>query len=136
MHPSSNPGHVGSESDLHFRGLYSFTNFYLMEGRYDFKMPAIGQADVTKSRRFEDQVTLSIFVSRVNLAKQNFYGIGPNTTLGGLAVYRQLQDKLALLPIGRFSVGSLRAAPFSYSCQASKVFPGPPFPPSVRPMEI
>ncbi len=94
MHPSSNPGHVGSESDLYFRGLYSFANFYLMEGRYDFKMPAIGQADVTKSRRFEDQVILSIFVSRVNLAKQNFYGIGPNTTLGGLAVYRQLQDKV------------------------------------------
>src|SRR6266481_271545 len=94
MHPSSKPGHVGSESDLHFRGLYSFTNFYLMEGRYDFKMPAIGQADVTKSRRFEDQVTLSIFVSRANLAKQNFYGIGPNTTLAGLAVYRQLQDKI------------------------------------------
>jgi len=94
MHPSSKPGHVGRESDLHFRGLYSFTNFYLVEGRYEFKMPAIGQADVTKSPRFEDQIALSVFVSRANLAKQNFYGIGPNTTLAGLAIYRQLQDKV------------------------------------------
>jgi len=94
MHPSSKPDHVGAESDLHIRGLYSFTNFYLMEGRYDFKMPAIGQADATKSHRFEDQITISGYVSRANLAKQNFYGIGPTTTLLGLAVYRQLQDKV------------------------------------------
>ena len=96
MHPSSEAGHVGSESDLHFRGLYSFTNFYLMEGRYDFKMPALGQADVTKSRRFEDQITLSVFVSRTNLAKQNFYGIGSTTTQAGLAVYRRLQDQVGV----------------------------------------
>lgn len=94
MHPSSKPDHVGLESNLHFRGLYSFTNFYLMEGRYDLKMPAIGQADVTKKHRFEDQIVFSAFVSRVNLAKQDFYGIGPGSMLSGLALYRQMQDKV------------------------------------------
>jgi hypothetical protein len=96
MHPSSKPGHAGAESDLHFRSLYSLTNFYLMEGRYDFKMPALGQADVTKSSRFEDQIVLSGFVSKVDFATQDFYGLGPNTNLAGQAVYRYLQDKVGV----------------------------------------
>ncbi|HXM22248.1 MAG TPA: hypothetical protein VN948_13400 [Terriglobales bacterium] len=93
MHPSSKKEHLSKESDFQARGLYSFTNFYLMEGTYDFHMPALGQGDATTAK-FEDQITLSAFASRINLATQNFYGIGPNSTLAGLAVYRQLQDKV------------------------------------------
>jgi hypothetical protein len=94
MHPSDKPGRVGAESDLHFRALYSFTNFSLIEGRYDYKRPAIGQADVTKGSRFEDQITLSLFASRVDFAKQDFYGLGPNTQLSDLALYREIEDKM------------------------------------------
>lgn len=93
MHPSSRPDHVGDESDLLFRAMYSLTNFYLMDARYDFRMPAIGQADATNSHRFEDQIVFSVFASRVNLATQDFYGIGPNTSLSEHAVYRQLEDR-------------------------------------------
>jgi hypothetical protein len=47
---------------------------------------------VRQKHRFEDQIAFSVFISRANLAKQNFYGIGPTSTLPGLAVCRQLQD--------------------------------------------
>jgi hypothetical protein len=80
-------------SEVSARGLYSTSNSYLLEGRYDFKMPAIGQGNAT-SATFEDQIKISVFASRVNLAKQRFYGIGPDSSLEGLAAYRLLLDKV------------------------------------------
>jgi hypothetical protein len=96
MHPSSKPDHLSRESDFLIRGLYSFTNFYLVEGRYDFHTPAIGQGDATTAK-FPEQVTVSAFASRINYATQNFYGIGPNSTRAGLADYRLLHDKMGAL---------------------------------------
>lgn len=81
------------ESDFTARGLYSLSNFYLLEGRYDFKMAALGQGNATTAN-FEDQVDIAVFASRLNLAKQRFYGIGEDTSQFGLAEYRQLDNKL------------------------------------------
>ena len=100
MHPppKTKPGQKSKESDFLARGLYSLSNFYLMEGRYDFKMPAIGQGNTKtekpRSKRFDDQIDLRVFASRINLAKQRFYGLGENTLPTALAEYRQLQDKI------------------------------------------
>ncbi len=80
-------------SEVSARGLYSLSNSYLIEGRYDFKMPAIGQGDA-RTATFEDQIKISIFATRVNLAKQRFFGIGPSSLPAGLAEYRLLLDKM------------------------------------------
>jgi hypothetical protein len=94
MHSQPDPhGKKSKESDFAARGLYSFTNFYLMEGRYDFKMAALGQGNSTTAT-FDDQIDLAVFASRLNLAKQRFYGIGENTSQFGLAEYRHLEDQL------------------------------------------
>lgn len=80
-------------SEMSARGLYSPSNSYLLEGRYDFKMPAIGQSNATTAT-FEDQIKISVFATRVNLAKQRFFGIGQASSLAGLAEYRLLLDKI------------------------------------------
>lgn len=95
MHPSSKAGEKSKESDVLARGLYSPTNFFLIEGRYDFKMPALGQSNATTAT-FEDQIDIGVFASRVNFAKQRFYGIGENTSPATLTEYRQVQDKLGV----------------------------------------
>jgi hypothetical protein len=82
-------------SEVSARGLYSTSNSYLLEGRYDFKMPAIGQGNATTAT-FEDQIKISVFATRVNLAKQRFFGIGPDSSLAGLAAYRLLLDKVGM----------------------------------------
>ncbi|HYL96632.1 MAG TPA: hypothetical protein VET69_12585 [Terriglobales bacterium] len=96
MHPPSKtakPGTKSKESDFLARALYSPPNFYLLEGRYDFKMPAIGQGNATTAT-FEDLIKLSAFATRLNLATQRYYGLGEYTLLSNLSEYRQLQDKI------------------------------------------
>src|SRR5215467_12881623 len=96
MHPPSltaKPGTKSKESDLLARGLYSPSNFYLVEGRYDFKMAALGQGNATTST-FEDQIKLSVFARRTNFARQRFFGLGENTLPTNLSEYRQLQDQI------------------------------------------
>jgi len=80
-------------SEVSARSLYSLSNSYLLEGRYDFKMPALRQGSATTAT-FEDQIKISLFATRGNLAKQRFFGIGENSSLTGLAEYRQLMDKV------------------------------------------
>jgi len=95
MHPPSRSAPADQksrESDFTARGLYSFSNFYLMEGRYDFRMAALGQGNATTAT-FDDQIDIAVFASRLNLAKQRFYGIGEDTSQYGLAEYRQLEDQ-------------------------------------------
>jgi hypothetical protein len=92
-HPDPRPDHISRQSQFLARGLYSLKNFYFLEGRYDFHMPAIGQSNATTTT-FPDQITFSAFASRMNLAQQPFYGIGPNTLRSGLAEYRQQEDKV------------------------------------------
>jgi hypothetical protein len=99
IHPpsaSAPPDTKSKESHFTARGLYSITNFYLMEGRYDFLMPALGQGGLVTNpgAAFSDRIDLSVFASRVNLNTQRFYGPGENSTTTGLAEYRQLQDKV------------------------------------------
>jgi hypothetical protein len=93
--PSKNspPDEKSKQSEFVARGLYSLSNFYLMEGRYDFRMAALGQGNATTAT-FDDQIDIGVFASRLNLAKQRFYGIGEDTSQFGLAEYRQLEDKL------------------------------------------
>jgi hypothetical protein len=80
-------------SEVSARGLYSPSNSYLLEGRYDFRMPALGQGNATTAT-FEDQIKISLFANRVNLAKQRFFGIGESSSLSGLAEYRLLLDRV------------------------------------------
>jgi len=96
MHPPSKgakPDTKSKESDFLVRGLYSLSNFYLLEGQYDFKMPALGQG-VATTATFEDRIDIRVFASRLNLAKQRFYGLGENSLPTALTVYRQLQNKI------------------------------------------
>jgi hypothetical protein len=96
MHPPSKgakPDTKSSESDFLVRGLYSFSNFYLMEGQYDFKLPALGQGVATTST-FEDRIDIRVFASRLNLNKQRFYGLGENSVPTALTAYRQLQNQI------------------------------------------
>jgi hypothetical protein len=98
MHPPSKtakPGTFSKESDFLVRGLYSLSNFYLMQGQYDFKMPALGQGNST-SAKFTDQIDIRVFATRMNLNKQRFYGIGENTLPTSLTEYRQLQNQVGV----------------------------------------
>ena len=92
-HPDSRPDHISRQSQFTARGLYSLKNFYFMEGRYEFHMPAIGQSSATTAK-FPEQITFSAYASRMNLAEQAFYGLGPGSVRSGLAEYRQNQDKI------------------------------------------
>jgi len=74
-----NHGHL--QSDVLIRGLISTQHFSLAEGRYDLHVPA---PLVTS-----DQVTISFFGHRLDLAHQDFYGQGPASSLSGRAGYRQ-----------------------------------------------
>jgi hypothetical protein len=89
------PGTKSKESDFLVRGLYSPSNFYRIEGQYDFKMPALGQGNA-RTATFADQIDIRVFASRLNLAKQRFYGLGENTVPTALSVYRQLQNKIGV----------------------------------------
>jgi hypothetical protein len=92
-HPDRRPDYISRQSQITARGLYSLKNFYFMEGKYEFHMPAIGQANA-KTATFPDQITFSVFASRMNLAEQPFYGLGPDSVRSGLAEYRQQEDKV------------------------------------------
>lgn len=92
-HPDPRPDHISRQSQFTARALYSLKNFYFMEGRYSFHMPAIGQSDATTAK-FPDQITFGAFASRTNLAEQPFYGLGPDTSRTGLAEYREQEDKI------------------------------------------
>ena len=64
--PRTKPGQKSEESDFRARGLYSFSNFHLMDGRYDFKIPALGQGNDTTAT-FDDRIDIGVFAYRLNL---------------------------------------------------------------------
>jgi hypothetical protein len=91
-----------ANNTLTVRGLYTFNSSFLFGGQYQFNFspphPIVtgkrpdghgGQTDVTKGNLF---VTASHF----DLHSQDFYGLGPNSTLAGHAVYRQHETWLGV----------------------------------------
>jgi hypothetical protein len=80
--------HGETESLFIARGYYSLKNFYFMEGRYDRHFPLPHDED--------EKATVSLFARRMDLHRQDFYGLGPDTTSSELAEYRQQQDEVGV----------------------------------------
>lgn len=78
--------HGQFESTLVARSYYSLKNFYLFEGRYDMHFPI--------STTHGEKATVSTYARRMDLHRQDFYGLGPNTSQSGHAEYRQQQDQI------------------------------------------
>jgi hypothetical protein len=97
------------ESEFVARGNYSLKNFYFMEGRYDAHFPFLGNPD--------EKATFSAFARRMDLRRQDFYGLGQFSSHASLAQYRHQQDEVgvaAYLPFTRWfaAAGALqRIAP-------------------------
>jgi hypothetical protein len=70
------------------RAYYSLKNFYFMEGRYDRHFPVL--------RNTDERATISIFARRMDLKRQDFYGLGPSTALNSLAEYRHQEDDVGV----------------------------------------
>lgn len=68
--------HGETESLIIARGFYSIKNFYFFEGRYDrhFRLP----------RDEDEKATVSLFARRMDLHQQDFYGLGPSTSINDL----------------------------------------------------
>jgi hypothetical protein len=86
------------QSNVTVRGMYSLKNFYLFDGVYTMTMPPVGhwQTIARNSTKFvdDDNAQVKLEASRVDLRSQDFYGLGPASTLAGHAVYRQQEDSV------------------------------------------
>ena len=80
------------QSKVVARGLYSLTNFSMIEGRYDIHMPTFYEWNPATQRQ-EDQLTISFFARRLDLRTQDFYGLGENSTQSGHALYQLLENE-------------------------------------------
>jgi len=78
--------HGQLQSEFVARGNYSLKNFYFMEGRYDAHFPFLNNQD--------EKATVSAFARRMDLHRQDFYGLGQFSSQGSLAQYRQQQDEI------------------------------------------
>jgi hypothetical protein len=79
------------QSDITIRGLVSPQHFSLAEGRYELHLPTpFSKANPSGSQpTIEDQVTIQFLGHRLDLAEQDFYGLGPTSSLAGKSSYRQ-----------------------------------------------
>lgn len=98
------------QSNLNVRGMYSLKNFYLFDGAYTMIMPPVGRWKTTakNTTKFvdDDMSQIKIAASRTDLRTQDFYGLGPNSTLAGHAVYRLQEDSIgadAYTPLSSWS---------------------------------
>ena len=80
--------HGRLESEFVARGYYSLKNFYFMEGRYDAHFPFLKNPD--------EKATVSGFARRMDLRRQDFYGLGQFTSPASLAEYRHQQDEAGI----------------------------------------
>jgi hypothetical protein len=84
------------------KGIYTYNSSFLFGGQYEFDFrpphPIVtgrrpdghgGQTDLTKGNLF-------ITAAHFDLSSQDFYGLGPNSTLAGHAVYRQHETWLGI----------------------------------------
>src|SRR4030095_293879 len=79
------------QSDITITGLVSPQHFSLAEGRYELHLPTpFSKSNPSGSQpTIEDQVTIRFLGHRLDLAEQDFYGLGPTSSLAGKAGYRQ-----------------------------------------------
>jgi hypothetical protein len=77
------------------KGLYTYNSSFIFGGQYQFNFPPPhrivinGQKDLTKGNLFFTAV-------HFDLHSQDFYGLGPDSTLAGHAVYRQRETWFGL----------------------------------------
>jgi len=86
----------GLETNLTIKGLYSFNSFYLLSGQYSMQLPNLPGVNG------DLHPLINVILDRVDLRSQNFYGLGPSSTLSGLAVYREQLNRIgadAFVPI-------------------------------------
>jgi hypothetical protein len=76
----------GLETTFTAKGLYSVNSFYLLSGQYTIQLPK------PKFVSGDLAPLIDLVASRVDLRTQNFYGLGPKSTLAGLAVFREQLD--------------------------------------------
>jgi hypothetical protein len=80
----------GLETTFTAKSLYSLNSFYLMSGQYTLQLPK------PKFVSGDLAPLIDVVASRVDLRTQNFYGLGPTSTLAGLAVYREQLDTVGV----------------------------------------
>ena len=86
---------------LTLKGLYSTNNSYVTSGQYRFVFRPIRPIEIGGSNGHPGQIddthaNLDFNLIRFDLAVQDFYGIGPNSTLAGHAVYRQQETSFGV----------------------------------------
>jgi hypothetical protein len=104
--------HEQFQSFLTVRGLYSTSSFYVVDAKYVMSFgpwvykphPTGNLCDKKESAKAKHDCETAFFddarpgfnvkASRIDLRTQDFYGLGPGSTLAGHAVYRQQQDAI------------------------------------------
>ena len=86
---------------LTLKGLYSTNNSYVTSGQYRFVFRPIRPIEIGGSNGHPGQIddthaNLDFNLVRFDLAVQDFYGIGPDSTLAGHAVYRQQETSFGV----------------------------------------
>jgi hypothetical protein len=84
----------GSHQVWSMKALYSINSSYIVSGRYRRTFSNVHVLGVKKIKNTNGQLdqisaVLDVNAVRIDLRTQDFYGIGPNSTLAGHAVYRQ-----------------------------------------------
>jgi hypothetical protein len=80
------------------KGLYSLNSSYFLNGRYRLVFPPIRPIELKgphgKPGPIDDtKANVDFNFTRFDLHTQDFYGLGPDSTLAGHAVYRQIQTQ-------------------------------------------
>jgi len=83
------------ERELSGSAIVSLRRFVFVESRYSLFFPGIGQWDPVTAT-LKDKVKLSVFASRMELRRQDFYGLGPDATRAGRALYGHRQDNFGI----------------------------------------
>jgi hypothetical protein len=86
---------------LTLKGLYSTDSSYVTSGQYRFVFRPIRPIEIKSKSGHPGQIddthaNLDFNLVRFDLRVQDFYGLGPNSTLAGHAVYRQIQTSLGV----------------------------------------
>src|SRR5439155_4814063 len=76
------------QSEFVARGYYSLKNFYFMDGRYDAHFPI--------RKNLDEDPTVSGFARRMDLRRQDVYGLGQFSPPGPPADYRHQQDDIGV----------------------------------------
>jgi hypothetical protein len=83
------------------KGLYSINSSYILSGKYRFVLPPVRPIELRgphgKPGPIDDtKANIDFNFARFDLRTQDFYGLGPDSTLAGHAVYRQIQTQVGI----------------------------------------